>query len=121
MVGATYSPLVRKLLGSARATPKPDTSQGDWAIGEAGSVDSGTWLRFALQLHGGRVTEARFKAYGCPHTRAAVAWLAEHSRGRTLEEAVAQGLEEVAGRLDIPAEKLGRLLIVQDALRACRR
>jgi NifU-like protein involved in Fe-S cluster formation len=88
--------------------------------GSAGSIDAGTWVRFALRLRGGRVTEARFKAYGCPHTRAAVAWLAEHAPDKTLAELAAQGLEEVVRRLDIPAEKLGRLLIVQDALRDCR-
>jgi hypothetical protein len=37
-----------------------------------------------------------------------------------LAELVALGLEEVVRRHDIPAEKLGRLLIVQDALRDCR-
>ena len=47
-------------------------------------------------------------------------WLAEHARGKTLMELTAQGLEEVVGHLDIPTEKLGRLLIVQDALRDCR-
>jgi NifU-like protein involved in Fe-S cluster formation len=120
MASAAYSPLVRELFYRSRATSKPEMSQGEWAIGEAGSVESGTWVRFALRLLGGRVTEARFKAYGCPHTLAAVAWLAEHSRGKTLEESSVQGLEELVRRLDIPAEKLGRLLIVQDALRDCR-
>jgi NifU-like protein involved in Fe-S cluster formation len=117
---AAYSPLVRELLGRSRAVSRPDPNAAEWAIGEAGGVESGTWVRFALRLQDGRVTEARFKAYGCPHTLAAVAWLAEHARGRPLEESTAQGLEEVVRRLDIPAEKLGRLLIVQDALRDCR-
>jgi cysteine desulfurase len=96
------------------------TPGGDWAIGSAGSVTAGTWIRFALRLRGGRVTEARFRAYGCPHTLAAVGWLAEQARGKTLAELVGLGLEEVVRRHDIPAEKLGRLLIVQDALRDCR-
>ena len=89
-------------------------------MGSAGSIEAGTWVRIGLRLDGGRVTEARFKAYGCPHTLAAVAWLAEDARGKTLTELAAQGLEEVVGHLDIPVEKLGRLLIVQDALRDCR-
>ncbi len=94
--------------------------EAEWVIGGAGSIEVGTWVRFALCLQGGRVTEARFRVYGCPHTVAAVAWFAQHARGRTLEELSDEGLEEVARRLDIPAEKLGRLLIVQDALRDCQ-
>ena len=93
---------------------------GDWAIGNAGSTEAGTWVRFALRSRAGRVTEARFKAYGCPHTLAAVAWLAEHARDKTLAQLAAEGLEEVVRSLDIPTEKLGRLLIVQDALRDCQ-
>jgi cysteine desulfurase len=114
----------REVVRLRRLSPASDedwvTPGADWVTGSAGSIDAGTWVRFALRLRGGRVTEARFKAYGCPHTRAAVAWLAEHAPDKTLAELAAQGLEEVVRRLDIPAEKLGRLLIVQDALRDCR-
>jgi cysteine desulfurase len=102
------------------ATEEKAPTPGDWVTGAAGSIAAGTWVRFALRIGTGRVAEARFKAYGCPHTLAAVAWLAEQARGRTLAELAAQGLDEVMRRLDIPAEKLGRLLIVQDALRECR-
>jgi cysteine desulfurase len=112
----------REVARLRRLSPANDDEAvaGQWIVGSAGSIEAGTWVRFGLRFDGGRVTEARFKAYGCPHTLAAVAWLAEHARGKTLTELTAQGLEEVVGCLDIPAEKLGRLLIVQDALRDCR-
>jgi len=90
-------------------------------VGEAGSVEVGTWVRFAIGFEDGRVTEARFKAYGCPHTLAAAAWLAEHLRGRALDAVLADGIQEVARHLEVPVEKLGRLLIVEDALRDCQR
>lgn len=120
MAGAAYNPLVREFLVGSQPAAPPDSSQGDWVIGSAGGLEIGTWVRLAFRLQGGRVMEARFKAYGCPHTLASVAWLAEHARSKTLAELSAEGLEEVVRRLEIPAEKLGRLLIVQDALTDAR-
>jgi cysteine desulfurase len=123
-VDVALAAVKREVLRLRRLSPASNedwvTTGGDWAIGSAGSVAAGTWVRFALRLGGARVTEARFKAYGCPHTLAAVGWLAEQARGKTLAELAALGLEEVVRRHDIPAEKLGRLLIVQDALLDCR-
>jgi len=89
----------------------------------AGAPDQGTWVQFDLQI--GRtgtptVQDARFQAYGCPHVIAVADWLAQSAVGR--EVAPLRGLpESVAAlreRFDMPVEKLGRLLLVEDAWRA---
>lgn len=120
MNAAGYSPLVCELFSSAQADADL-TPRGEWVLGEAGGIETGTWVRFALRLEHGRVTEARYKAYGCPHTLAAVAWFAAQARGRALDQVPAEGAREVASRLELPPEKLGRLLVVEDALRDCQR
>lgn len=115
---------VTRLRGLSPATSKGWELEGRTEgpiIGEAGSVDVGTWVRFAIDFRAGRVTEARFKAYGCPHTLAAAAWLTEHLRGRALDDVLATGIQEARVALGVPVEKLGRLLIVEDALRDCQR
>jgi len=110
-----YSPLVRQLFAHPRAAGTlNDTSAV--SRGEAGTVASGAWVRLFLKIDGGRVTDARFQAYGCPHTLAAAAWLAEHLLGRSVEDAFPEGVEGLARVLDLPQSKLGRLLIVEDAL-----
>ncbi len=116
-----YNPLVRELFFSARQADDRPPQGAEWITGAAGSIELGTWVRFALCLESGRVTEARFKAYGCPHTLAAAASLAGSLRGRVLDELLAEGVQELFRRLEVPPEKLGRLLIVEDALRACQR
>jgi hypothetical protein len=84
--------------------------------GEAGREQRGTRVRFTLRLAGERLVEVRYRAYGCPHTLAVCEWLA-----RGLEEG---GLDSIGGpaewaeRLRVPPAKLGRLLVVEDALRA---
>lgn len=121
MANDAYNPLVRELFCAAKPDDNLAARGGEWVLGEAGSIENGTWVRFALRLERGRVTEARFKAYGCPHTLAAAAWFAGQVRGRALDQVLAEGVEQVVSRLEVPPEKLGRLLIVEDALRDCQR
>jgi hypothetical protein len=84
--------------------------------GEAGREQRGTRVRFVLTFRDSQLIEARYCAYGCPHTLAVCEWLAQR-----LEAA---GVESVGTpahwcrTLGIPIVKLGRLLIVEDALRA---
>ena len=50
--------------------------------GEAGSPAQDAWIRFHLLMAGDVVKDARFQAYGCPHTLAVTAWLTEQLPGR---------------------------------------
>lgn len=112
-----YSPLVRELFEHPRASGVlQDDAGGHVVHGEAGSVDAGAWVRLHLRIDDGRVTDARFQAYGCPHTLAAAAWLAAHLPGRPVEDPLPEGVEGLAAKLEVPTTKRGRLLIVEDAL-----
>jgi hypothetical protein len=112
--------------------------------GSAGSRAQGTWVQFDLEwlghavegdgagLRAGdgaggervavgsarrRVRDARFLAFGCPHTIAVAAWLVEQAVA-ALQEAgtgLPEALPLIARRFDVPTEKLGRLLLVEDA------
>jgi NifU-like protein involved in Fe-S cluster formation len=97
--------------------------------GEAGSRAQGTLVRVQLRvdLAEGAVREMRYRAFGCPYTLATCEWLARSLSGRSLG-AVALGGGEwatAAGTpaqwcqaLEIPPARLGRLLIIEDALLA---
>jgi len=91
--------------------------------GEAGRESGGTRVRFTLCLGEGRVLEARYRAYGCPHTLATCEWLARSLEGQPAAALQGAGLGGLGGPLDwarrlgVPPEKLGRLLIIEDALR----
>jgi cysteine desulfurase len=87
--------------------------------GEAGGADAETWVRFHLHIEGGTVKDARFQAYGCPHTLAVMAWLTQQLPGRAVSELAGGEPAEWARALAVPVEKLGKLLVVEDALHAC--
>ncbi|HEX4269076.1 MAG TPA: aminotransferase class V-fold PLP-dependent enzyme [Steroidobacteraceae bacterium] len=99
----------------------PGAGAGGQIVGEAGGPGQEVWVRFRLEVADGVVKGALFKAYGCPHTLAVAAWVAERLRGRD-RAALAPGRPaEWADALAVPVEKLGRLLVIEDALANCAR
>jgi hypothetical protein len=61
------------------------------------------------------IETARFLAFGCPHTIAVAAWVVERAAGRGPDPALPESLAALAERFAVPTEKLGRLIIVEDA------
>ncbi len=91
---------------------------GATASGESIALERGAWVRFAARVESGRVVECRFRAFGCPHTLAAASLVACRLSNAPLAAALAIDAAVIARELDTPAGKMGRLLVVEDALRA---
>ena len=95
----------------------------DWHTGSAGSQRSGTHVICQLQAdRAGIVTQARFAAYACPAVMAALDTLERRWPGLPLgrEGALPAALGtpvEWAQAVAAPVEKLGRFLMVEDAMR----
>jgi len=105
-------------LWSASPSRPVATGQGERWLGEAGAERLGTWIRVCLWAEGGTVRTARFQVYGCPHT-AAVCRLLEHRLpGRPVTALAAGTPEEWRTTVGAAVEKLGRFLIIEDALAA---
>ena len=106
-----------QLWNQSPARPAPP----DHVLGEAGSVRLGTWVRFAAGLEGGVVKHVSVQLYGCPHVAAACSHVLARIRGKPLEALAAGRPEEWRAAIDAPVEKLGAMLIIEDALAAlCR-
>ena len=116
-------PQVRRLFASLTHAGErhgdPDDGDGpelQEVDGEAGRQQQGTRVRFILRVRGSRLIGARYYAYGCPHTLAVCEWLAERlEAGEITSLGTPLDWCEVLG---VPIVKLGRLLIVEDALKA---
>jgi len=87
--------------------------------GEAGGPRGETWVRFHLLIEGGIVKDARVQAFGCPHTLDVAGWLCQELKGHTREALPPGAPADWAASRSVPVEKLGRLLVIEDALRAC--
>ncbi|MDE0003858.1 MAG: iron-sulfur cluster assembly scaffold protein [Rhodospirillaceae bacterium] len=111
---------VRQLFLSAhRAGPLNDATSG-LVSGEAEDRTLNVWVRFQLRILHGAIHTVRYNIYGCPHTVAAAEWTAEWLEGRPAEALKELSMRECLELLGIPVEKLGKLLLLEDALAACR-
>jgi len=97
----------------------PGQERGEIVSGEAGAPGEDTWVRFHLLIRDGTVKDARFQAFGCPHTMDTAAWLCGQLVGRGRGALIPGTPAEWAEARAVPVEKLGRLFVIEDALRAC--
>ena len=87
----------------------------------AGDEEQGGRVELDFQVVGGRVREARFRAFGCPHFVAAASWLTDRLRGAGRPDLESWDWREAAEALEVPPAKFGRLLTLQDAVREAAR
>lgn len=87
----------------------------DICRGGAGVRERGTWVQFDVRVEQGVIRETRFLAFGCPHTIAVSAWVAEQALGRIAADALPETVQALSERFAVPVEKRGRLLIIEDA------
>jgi cysteine desulfurase len=114
----TLSPRVRELFSRLDAAGSLAGAPGTVLRGEAGQERGEVWVRLHLRVDADTVIEARFQALGCPHTLATASWLAMQLAGRKRLEAQPGSPHTWAENLQVPVEKLGRLLLIEDALHA---
>ena len=89
--------------------------------GEAADRTLNVWIRFQVQVLDGTIRAARFNVYGCPYTVAATDWAAEWLEGRPGAALEELNMRERREGLGVPVEKLGKLLLIEDAAAECRR
>ena len=116
-----YSSEVRRRFGSQLEAAELQDDLPGLVAGEAQDRALNVWVRFQVEVRGDRIEAARFRVFGCPHTVAAVSWAAEWLQGREVRSLTQLDVRGIAHRFDVPIEKLGKLLTVEDALLACWR
>jgi NifU-like protein involved in Fe-S cluster formation len=116
-----YSPAVERHFAAPKMARELPPDLPGLVAGEAEDRTLHVWVRFQLQVVDGVVAAVAFQAFGCPHTVAAASAVAEWLEGRPA--AVARGLDvkTVCAGLEVPVEKLGKLLRIEDAVAACWR
>ena len=114
-----YSSEVEQRLRSPNRAGLARESGSGFVTGEAEDRSLNVWIRFQVRLDAGAINSVRFEAYGCPHFIAVADWHAERLEGcpsGTLADVDTQGARDALG---VPTEKLGKLLVIEDALAAC--
>jgi NifU-like protein involved in Fe-S cluster formation len=116
--GTRYSARVLELFRTLPFAGTLSAAPDGIASAEAIALDRGAWVKFEARVDAGRIVACRFRAWGCPHTLAAAALAAGWLEGWPIGEATRCEAVRLARELEAPAEKMGRLLVVEDAARA---
>ena len=115
-----YSAEVRQRFASPHSVgelqPGPDVIS---AI--AGTVEQGAKYWLYARVRAERIEGLKYRVYGCPHTIAAASLTADQLRGVTLEQIEDWNWRKIASKLDVPAQKRGKLLLLEDAVRLLAR
>ena len=80
--------------------------------------EQGVRITLAARCGGDVIECLRFRAWGCPHLLAAAEACCREFEGRPVRALQEFSAEEIMQTLPVPREKLGRILILEDAVRS---
>ena len=110
-----YSAAVRELfLHAVHGGDLPDADVVDLA-------GQGIRLQLAARHIDGRIEALRFRAYACPHVIAACEAFCRGWEGRDVADLDSFSAADIINDLTVPVEKTGRILVLEDAVRALGR
>ena len=91
--------------GVGYVTAAADEGGAGARIRLSGRVDNGVWAAL------------RYRIFGCPHLIAAAEAMCERFEGCPADSVRSLPLDELLADLEVPVEKTGRLLLLEDAFR----
>lgn len=114
-----YSPKVAEYFAHPVNAGIPAGDPSALSRGEAGERAHGVQVVFHMRTEGETIEEIRFQAFGCPHTIAACSIATQWLGGAPVGALIELSPDALVSALEVPVEKMGRMLVVQDALRNC--
>lgn len=88
-------------------------------VGEVGAAACGDIMKMSLKVENGRITDARFKTFGCGSAIASSSMATELIKGRTIEEALQFSNQEVVDALGgLPPVKIHCSVLAEDAIKS---
>ena len=108
-----YSPRVRELFAAPDHAGSLEKPAARVHIDQQG-------VRIALEAacDGDVISALRFRAWGCPHLLAAAEAVCREYEGGPVAALRAFEAAEIMQTLPVPREKLGRILVLEDAVRS---
>jgi nitrogen fixation NifU-like protein len=88
------------------------------AVGEVGNIKCGDIMRIYLKIKDDKITDIKFKTYGCVAAIASTDYLCEIVKGMTLDKALKVTSKDVVKKMGkVPSIKLHCSVLAQNALK----
>jgi NifU-like protein involved in Fe-S cluster formation len=95
-----------EVLRRVRQLERVGTLEGaDVGTGEVGTLDEGTVVRIQVLRSGDRISEARFKVFGCSAAIASASLVAEWLEGAAVDESKRITADQVVRQLQLAPER----------------
>ena len=115
-----YSDKVLDHYDNPRNVGKMDATDPAVGTGTVGAPACGDVMRLQIKVdhETGKISDARFKTYGCGSAIASSSLVTEWIKGRTLDEAASIKNTEIAKELALPPVKIHCSILAEDAIKA---
>lgn len=110
-----YSEEVRRLFRTAAHAGSVPGAAATGLVAEIAEGGAGAVIRIEAEIENGRWRLLRYRIFGCPHLIAAAESVCARLEGRPLGTVAPFPVAEIMQMLEIPVEKTGRVLLLEDA------
>lgn len=115
---AAYSERVRAYFERPRHAGDLSAEEGPAVSAEVREGGAGARIRLTAVADKAILSRLRYRVFGCPHLIAAAEAVCERFEGKPVKMLAEFAATELIATLDVPIEKTGRLLLLEDALRS---
>jgi len=114
-----YSDKVIDHYNNPRNVGSLDKTQENVGTGIVGAPECGDVMKLQIQVDDdGRITDAKFKTYGCGSAIASSSLATEWLKGATVDDAVQIKNTQIVEELSLPPVKIHCSVLAEDAIRA---
>lgn len=113
-----YSDKVIEHTENPRNVGTLDKDAPDVGTGLVGAPACGDVMRLQIKVEDGKITDARFKTFGCGSAIASSSLATEWLKGKTLEEAEQIKNTMIVEELDLPPVKIHCSVLAEDAIKS---
>ena len=114
-----YSEKVMELATNPLNAGSMDEQAPDVGTGVVGSPTCGDIMKLQIQVDAdGRITDAKFKTFGCGAAIASASLATEWLKGKTLQEAIEIKNVAIAKELDLPPLKVHCSVLAEDVIQS---
>ena len=98
--------------------------QGEYAtmlVADVSESEKGARVVLSAGIDDGMIAEIRFRAWGCPHLIAAAELVCREKENGPADDLDDFSPNGIMQRLSVPGEKIGRIFLLEDALKSIAR
>lgn len=113
-----YSDKVLDHYNNPRNVGSLDKGAENVGTGIVGAPECGDVMKLQIQVDGDKITDAKFKTYGCGSAIASSSLATEWLKGKTVDEALQIKNTDIVEELQLPPVKIHCSVLAEDAIRA---